>query len=215
MGKNLKWATRMLLKLADITEAEIKSIQTDKGVLFLVDADEPDVDVEVFIEDEQGMRTMPEDGDYMVDNYRLSIMNGVITAIVDTTAAGGTEEELKGEGNDSGGEKKRKVTKLNLEASLPEVINTVNDLIEALDELTYVVEEIGGDTDEVPVVEELASVKEKLNKISSVTEKTVATLEKLSSQSNGNFENPNPEGDPANKGKRMSTKDIMDYYTKK
>lgn len=75
-----------LKKLRDKLRREIfgfASVKTDKAVL-VYDTDELAVGVEVFIEDENGERTRPEDGEYRLDDSsRIRIEDGKIAELLE------------------------------------------------------------------------------------------------------------------------------------
>lgn len=205
MSKELSWTTKILLKIADLLAAdvEIKSIATDKGELFLVDAEEPAVGVPVYILDENGAQVMPDDGEYQYNGDVLVVENGVIVDIRDTNTTESTEDMGK-------------IKKLEGEVGIDEIVSVVNEIADTVNEI-IVKEGLGGDVDLVEelskVNQHLSKVKHDLSQMESITTKTVVALEEIGKKSNGKFAEPNP--DPSPKAKKVpSTKDIVNYFKK-
>lgn len=81
MSRKLKLKTSAKIRLAKMSKHEFASISTDKGELFLVDAEEPAVGVEVYITNEDGENFMPDNGDYVHNGNVISVEDGVITNV--------------------------------------------------------------------------------------------------------------------------------------
>lgn len=205
MAKGLGIMAKALLKLADMVDAEIKQIETDKGVLYLIDADVPAKEVAVYALDAEGAQVMPEDGEYVYEDYKLVIENGVIVDMVDVNAAPPADGE---------GLSEKKIMKLADEAEITDIVDVVNTIIDVVNDLVDEVDGLGGDTEELKIVEELSAVKTKLNAVEGVASKTVLALEEIGKRSNGNFVKPNPD-EEAGKGKKVSTADYFAQFDKK
>lgn len=103
---------------------QFKNVTTDKGVISWEGDDDLAVDMEVFIEDEEGNRTPVADGDYTLeDGTVIRVANGKVTEIV----------EVEAEPEDNGGED---TTDERLAAEVtPETITALEERIDALEAL--------------------------------------------------------------------------------
>lgn len=144
-------------KLAKIL-LQFTSIKTDKGILEY-DGEELATDVEIYIVDENGERSMPQDGEYVTeDDKTIVVTDGKVTEIKEKEEV--TEETVEEEVTEEMEETVEEVTE-----------ETVEEKVDELAELKAEIEALKS------IVEELVSTVSAMN---NTTEERLSKIEKMS-----------------------------------
>lgn len=145
-------------KLAKIL-LQFTSIKTDKGILEY-DGEELAVDVEIYIVDENGERSMPQDGEYVTeDDKTIVVTDGKVTEIKEKEEV--TEETVEEEVTEEMEETVEEVTEETVEEEKVDELAELKAEIEALKS----------------IVEELVSTVSAMN---NTTEERLSKIEKMS-----------------------------------
>lgn len=165
--------------LSRLIEEQFANYPSDKGLL-VIEGDELEVGASVEIEDEEGNRSVAEDGEYILeDNTKITVADGKITEIVEP------EPEVAETGSTSEEPAQSEVAAEDVEnptnegeESEPEAIvklrEEVNELYSLVDALTKRIEEL----EKKPAGEPAAEEFEKVKKIDT-TDKRIKNLQKF------------------------------------
>lgn len=122
-------------KLAKIL-LKFASVKTDKGILEY-DSEELAVDIDIYITDENGERSKPEDGEYTTEDNKVIVINdGKVTEIKDEVVEEPTTEEVVEE------QLEEPVTEEPTVEVVEEVVDEMAEIRQQLDELKTIVEEL-------------------------------------------------------------------------
>ena len=147
-------------KLAKIL-LQFTSIKTDKGILEY-DGEELAVDVEIYIVDENGERSKPEDGEYVTeDDKTIVVTDGKVTEIKEKEEEVTEEETVEEEVTEE------------MEETVEEEVTeeTVEEKVDELAELKAEIEALKS------IVEELVNTVSAMN---NTTEERLSKIEKMS-----------------------------------
>ena len=147
-------------KLAKIL-LKFASVKTDKGILEF-DTEELAVDIDIYITDENGERSKPEDGEYTTEDNKVIVINdGKVTEIKDEVVEEPTTEEVVEE---------------QLEEPVTEEV--IEEPVEVVEEVVDEMVEIRKELDELKtIVNELVTAVSAMNK---TTEERLSKIEKMS-----------------------------------
>lgn len=144
-------------KLAKIL-LKFASVKTDKGILEY-DSEELAVDIDIYITDENGERSKPEDGEYTTEDNKVIVINdGKVTEIKDEVVEEPTTEEVVEE---------------QLEEPVTEepTVEVVEEVVDEMAELKAEIESLKA------IVEELVNTVSSMN---NTTEERLSKIEKMS-----------------------------------
>lgn len=146
-------------KLAKIL-LQFTSVKTDKGILEY-DGEELATDVEIYIVDENGERSKPEDGEYVTeDDKTIVVTDGKVTEIKEKEEEVTEEETIEEEVTEEMEETVEEVTE-----------ETVEEKVDELAELKAEIEALKS------IVEELVNTVSAMN---NTTEERLSKIEKMS-----------------------------------
>lgn len=149
------------------------SIKTDKAILEY-DGEELKVDIEVYVLDENGERTKPEDGSYITEDEKtIVVVNGVVVEIQKKEEPTTEEEEIKAEETTEETTTEEPTT----EEETTEV-DVTEELKNELDAMKVVVEELKNNIEQLAeLIKELA---EKNDTDTSTMDERLSKIEKMS-----------------------------------
>lgn len=127
-------------KLAKIL-LQFTSIKTDKGILEY-DGEELATDVEIYIVDENGERSKPEDGEYKTEDNKVIIINdGKVTEIKDEVVEEPTTEETVEEVTEETVEEEKVDELAELKAEIEALKSIVEELVNTVSAMNNTTEE--------------------------------------------------------------------------